>query len=97
MAPECLLDNVFTKQSDVYSYGMVMWELLTAQTPFGAVQSPVRIMKLVLDGGRPPLPASAHAGYGSLVQQCWQLEPERRPLFPVIVQRLEQMLASPSQ
>jgi hypothetical protein len=73
---------------------MVMWELLSNEIPFGNLQSPVRIMGIIVEGGRPPIPNGAPRPLVELVQQCWQLEPDRRPLFPAIVQRLEKMLES---
>lgn len=90
MAP----DEKQTVKSDVYSYGLVMWEALTGQYPYNDYKLSQLIIKVHTEGDRPPIPGDTHATYSDLMQRAWSQDPEGRPLFPEILKTLDTLLAS---
>lgn len=81
MAPESLVDNVFTSQSDIWSFGVLCWEVMT----FGQRPYPTRdneqVMQFVADGQRLQPPAICPVELRDLMRQCWQAKAEARPTF----------------
>lgn len=95
-APELLTASSKTKYSvkiDVYSFGMVMWELIERKRPFEEFTSRFDIMDAIRSGKRPEISPSCPPAYKSLIQRCWQAEPTRRPMFQYIVRYLKEELA----
>ena len=84
MAPELLEDNVFDEKSDVYSYGILLWEIYDRSVPWRGLQ-PMQIMRKVVDKReRPPLPSSMPDDLRTLVGTCWSPGPDDRPDFQTI-------------
>ncbi|CAN0080537.1 unnamed protein product, partial [Ectocarpus sp. 12 AP-2014] len=82
-APEVLESKETSKASDVYSFGMVAWELLTRQTPWADQARPRDIyLRVVMREERPAIPADAPVDIAEMVRSCWAQEPEDRPTFP---------------
>jgi serine/threonine protein kinase len=85
MAPECFQGGRYGVKVDVYSYAMVLWELLTGHSPFGG-KSPQQVEDLILmQGRRPPVPADTPRGLQELIGACWDRNPQRRPSFDQIL------------
>ncbi|CAH2047113.1 unnamed protein product, partial [Iphiclides podalirius] len=81
MAVECLVDGVFSCQSDVWAWGVLCWEVLSlGQQPY-----PARTNRQVLDyvrtGGTPDRPPNCPAMLYELLQKCWSYSAEARPSF----------------
>jgi len=90
MAPEVVRGSMYTSKADVYSFGIIMWELLTCETPFGDTSNPYEIMRDVEAGARPMIPPNdAPAEYVKLMQNCWNGKPQKRPDFDAILKELE--------
>lgn len=91
MAPEILRNDPYNEKVDVYSYGIVMWEILAREPPF-ATYKPLEILKRVLeDGERPPLSKIKEDCPPELVlimKVCWDQDPNRRPNFSDIIEAL---------
>ena len=88
MAPELLEDNVFDEKSDVYSYGILLWEIYDGGIPWRGLQ-PMQIMRKVVDKrGRPRLPSSMPDDLRTLTEQCWAPAPNDRPDFQTIASHL---------
>jgi len=94
MAPECLIDQRYTKESDVYSFGVVMWEMLTHKIPYEDIRSPVRIMSLIVEGEKPVIPPGFDNAYVTLLTVCWDNDTNKRPTFAQITQRLSALCAA---
>ena len=93
-APECLDSTVYTTAADVYSFGMTLWEMATAEEPFPAVSNIFELKKLVCDKKkRPALPAGLHPLLRELIKACWSATPKKRPTFAQIVQQLDNFAA----
>lgn len=94
MAPE-LLTMSSTKVSekiDVYSFGIVMWEILTGEDPYDGMHYGGVIGGILSNTLRPAVPASCHPEWRKLMEQCWSTEPERRPSFTEVASRLHAIL-----
>ena len=89
--PEYFSDHSLRKEEkfDVYGFGIFMWELIMKQTAFKGGN--VMITAWVQDGKRPSLdkfPEDYPLLLKDLVKSCWEMEPDSRPLFPIICQQL---------
>src|SRR6266540_5103137 len=93
MAPEILQRKEYTTASDIYSFGMIMWELMTGRMPFwdkifrDKIQDVELIIK-ICDGLRPPIVVNAPENYIELMQKCWHSDPNKRPTSAEITKRI---------
>jgi serine/threonine protein kinase len=95
-APELLTTTTkarYTVKVDVYSYGMVLWELWERKRPYEELYSRFDIIDAARAGRRPPIGTDCPAAYRSLIQRCWHDQPARRPTFAYIVRYLKDELA----
>jgi type II secretory pathway pseudopilin PulG len=91
MAPESLGKNPkISKSADVYSFAILMWEVMFERVPFEALNWQSEIEEHVLSGDRLPFPASSHAHpeLVKLIEDCWQQDPLDRPTITAVAQRL---------
>ncbi|KAM7050047.1 mitogen-activated protein kinase kinase kinase 21 isoform 1-T1 [Molossus nigricans] len=88
MAPEVIKSSLFSKGSDIWSYGVLLWELLTGEVPYRgidglAVAYGVAVNKLTL-----PIPSTCPQPFAKLMKECWQQDPHIRPSFALILEQL---------
>ncbi|XP_077437850.1 mitogen-activated protein kinase kinase kinase 21 isoform X2 [Vanacampus margaritifer] len=88
MAPEVIRMSLFSKGSDVWSYGILLWELLTGEVPYRgidglAVAYGVAVNKLTL-----PIPSTCPEPFARLMEECWDQNPHVRPSFSCILEQL---------
>ncbi|KAJ8765974.1 hypothetical protein K2173_020490 [Erythroxylum novogranatense] len=96
MAPE-LLNGGSSKVSekvDVFSFGIVLWEILTGEEPYANMHYGAIIGGIVSNTLRPPVPSSCDAEWRLLMEQCWAPDPGARPTFTEIAGRLRVMSAA---
>ncbi|CAB4405741.1 unnamed protein product [Rhizophagus irregularis] len=79
VAPEVFQGQKYTKASDIYSSGMIMWELMTGRRPFWDRSHDTELIIEICDGLRPPIVTNAPKGYIELMQKCWHSDPNERP------------------
>ncbi|KAM4875401.1 macrophage colony-stimulating factor 1 receptor [Thomomys bottae] len=90
MAPESIFDCVYTVQSDVWSYGILLWEIFSlGLNPYPGILVNSKFYKLVKDGYQMAQPAFAPKNIYSIMQACWDLEPTQRPTFQQICSLLQ--------
>nr|POF05612.1 putative serine/threonine-protein kinase [Quercus suber] len=96
MAPELLNseDNMVTEKVDVYSFGIVMWELLTGEEPFAKMRSEELIAGIIKGDLRPEIPNWCDPAWRSLMESCWSSDPNSRPAFSEIAKELRTMSAA---
>ncbi|KAA0201152.1 hypothetical protein HAZT_HAZT003354 [Hyalella azteca] len=88
MAPESLEDGLFTTASDVWSYGVLLYEIITyANCPFHDLSSS-QVVESVKRGNTIPIPIDASTGVKSLLQWCWRKDPDQRITFGHIIKIL---------
>ncbi|XP_015793774.1 proto-oncogene tyrosine-protein kinase ROS-like [Tetranychus urticae] len=91
MAPESLVDAIFTTQSDVWSFGVILWEVMTlAERPYPA-RNNQEVLKYVRSGGRPERPPNCIDEMFLLMNQCWEYDPSMRPTFMACLNYLEEL------
>ncbi|CAD7678346.1 unnamed protein product [Nyctereutes procyonoides] len=94
-APEAISYRKFTSASDVWSYGIVMWEVMTyGERPYWELSNH-EVMKAINDGFRLPTPMDCPSAIYQLMMQCWQQERARRPKFADIVSILDKLIRAP--
>ncbi|RGB42698.1 kinase-like domain-containing protein [Rhizophagus diaphanus] len=82
VAPEIFQGQKYIKASDIYSYGMIIWELMTAlygRRLFWDKCHDINLNIEICDGLRPPIVTNAPEGYIELMQECWHSDPNKRP------------------
>uniref|UniRef100_A0AAQ5X4Y8 Vascular endothelial growth factor receptor 3 n=1 Tax=Amphiprion ocellaris TaxID=80972 RepID=A0AAQ5X4Y8_AMPOC len=93
MAPESIFDKVYTSQSDVWSFGVLLWEIFSlGASPYPGVQIDEEFCKRLKDGVRMRAPETASPEIYGIMLACWQGEPKDRPTFPALVQILGDLL-----
>lgn len=93
MAPELLngSSNKVSEKVDVFSFGIVMWEILTGEEPYANMHYGAIIGGIVNNTLRPPVPASCDPEWRRLMEQCWAPDPVHRPSFSQIAGHLRAM------
>ncbi|XP_063687022.1 tyrosine-protein kinase HCK-like isoform X2 [Bolinopsis microptera] len=95
-APEALNYNTFTMKSDVWSFGIVLWELATqGDTPYPSIDLQ-EVLGLLETGYRMKRPDGCPEQVYTLMEDTWKWEPDDRPTFAEITQRLENMFITSS-
>ena len=79
LAPEVLSKKSYTKESDIYSFGMIMWEFTTGKKPFHDRPHDHYLMLDILKGERPQITDDTPEFYTELMKKCWDHNPENRP------------------
>ncbi|XP_062506561.1 uncharacterized protein LOC134183112 isoform X2 [Corticium candelabrum] len=94
MAPESLSHRVFTTQSDVWSYGVTIWEVLTfAQVPYSELGNS-QVLSYITSGGRMSQPEICPQEIYDIMMQCWHFEASDRPSFTTIANNIETFLTA---
>ncbi|XP_031562475.1 tyrosine-protein kinase receptor UFO-like [Actinia tenebrosa] len=94
MAPESIEDYTCTSKSDVWSYGVTLWEIETAGTvPYAGVDSGMDILNEIKKGYRLEQPNDCDDDVYALMLDTWRANPLDRPSFFELDERVEQMLA----
>src|SRR5437764_12785987 len=79
LAPEVLSKKPYTKESDIYSFGMIMWEFTTGKKPFHDRSHDEYLMLDILKGERTQITDDTPEFYAKLMKRCWDHSPENRP------------------
>jgi len=79
IAPEIFKGAKFSKESDIYSMGMIMWELTTGCKPFYNVEHNINLICKIIDGKRPEITSDIPECFANLMKKCWDSNPLKRP------------------
>nr|XP_057908550.1 proto-oncogene tyrosine-protein kinase receptor Ret isoform X2 [Doryrhamphus excisus] len=92
MAIESLFDHIYTTQSDVWSFGVLLWEIVTlGGNPYPGI-APERLFNLLKTGYRMERPENCSEEMYNLMVRCWKQESDKRPTFSDISKELEKMM-----
>ncbi|XP_077079793.1 fibroblast growth factor receptor 1-A-like isoform X2 [Siphateles boraxobius] len=96
MAPEALFDRIYTHQSDVWSFGVLLWEIFTlGGSPYPGV--PVEeLFKLLKEGHRMDRPSTCTHELYMMMRDCWHVVPSQRPTFKQLVEDLDRTISMTS-
>ncbi|CAI7871646.1 unnamed protein product [Closterium sp. NIES-53] len=94
MAPEAFGTSSWpvTHKADVYSYGIVLWELIAGELPFADYSPLQAAVAVALNGARPPVPENCPPGIRKLMERCWDKAPKERPEFTEVITVLQQLM-----
>lgn len=92
MAPEVLRSEPSNEKSDVFSFGVILWELVTASIPWNNLNSMQVVGVVGFMDRRLELPEGLDPRLESIIHDCWQSDPDQRPSFQVITQRMSGLL-----
>ncbi|KYQ91841.1 WD40 repeat-containing protein [Tieghemostelium lacteum] len=98
LAPEIMLNKQYTEKVDIYSYGIILWEIITRELPFEDVYDQYKwnsiLEEKIMAGLRPKIPDECPLLMRLLIADCWSGDPNKRPSFQTILDRLESMKSS---
>ncbi|XP_039250120.2 ephrin type-A receptor 4-B-like isoform X1 [Styela clava] len=96
-APEAITQRTFTSSSDVWGFGVVMWEVLThGERPYWEMTNS-DVVHCVENGYRLPPPPFCPRILHNLMLNCWNMDRTRRPTFTQIVSQLDNILTNPEK
>ncbi|XP_069558680.1 mitogen-activated protein kinase kinase kinase 20 isoform X1 [Brachyistius frenatus] len=91
MAPEVIQSLPVSETCDTFSYGVVLWEMLTREIPFKGLEG-LQVAWLVVEKNeRLTIPSGCPASFAELMRKCWATDPKERPMFKQILSTLESM------
>ncbi|XP_049785230.1 mitogen-activated protein kinase kinase kinase 13 isoform X1 [Schistocerca cancellata] len=89
MAPEIIRNEPCSEKVDIWSYGVVLWELLTCEVPYKDVDSSAIMFGVGNHSLQLPIPSTCPDGFRLLIKQCWSDKPRNRPSFKHILMHLD--------
>eukprot|EP01087_Luapelamoeba_hula_P011661 TRINITY_DN3197_c0_g1_i1.p1 TRINITY_DN3197_c0_g1~~TRINITY_DN3197_c0_g1_i1.p1 ORF type:complete len:1320 (-),score=346.70 TRINITY_DN3197_c0_g1_i1:38-3997(-) len=90
-SPEALLSKKYSSKSDVWSFGVTLWEIYSfGDTPYENIQNQA-IIERIIGGTNLPKPAACPDDVYELMLQCWNMDPAKRPSFKEIFLRLREL------
>lgn len=96
MAPEVLRDEPSNEKSDIYSFGVILWELATLQKPWSTLNPAQVVAAVGFKGKRLDIPRSLNPQIAALIEACWANEPLKRPSFSSIMETLRPLIKPPT-
>ena len=92
MAPEYMRDHRLSRSNNVYSVGLVLWELLTREIPFAKYTIAFQLMQAVIDRKeRPIIPAFCPTELADLIRCCWHDDPTKRPVIRYVIDTIKKL------
>ena len=79
IAPEVIVEKEYTFASDIYSFGILMWEIASGQTSFNNYENDYDLAMKIVNGMRPEIRSKIPSEYEKLMKQCWDADPLKRP------------------
>lgn len=92
MAPEVVLGRSYHQSVDVYSFGILLWQVASGKVPFRDMGKKTYFDRVVVGGQRPRIDARWPLTFAHLLRQCWHEDKHARPSFVTIVQELETLV-----
>lgn len=94
MSPESIFECVYTFESDVWSYGILLWEIFSlGNSPYPGMPVDAKFYKLIKEGYKMDAPEFAPGEMYQIMRSCWDADPFNRPPFRKVVEQIEQQLS----
>uniref|UniRef100_A0A8C1X5A8 Mast/stem cell growth factor receptor Kit n=1 Tax=Cyprinus carpio TaxID=7962 RepID=A0A8C1X5A8_CYPCA len=94
MSPESIFECVYTFESDVWSYGILLWEIFSlGSSPYPGMPVDSKFYKMIKEGYRMESPEFAPSEMFEIMHSCWDADPFKRPSFSKIVEKIEQQIS----
>jgi len=90
VAPEIIEGSQFNEKAEVYSFAIILWELITKSAPYPGVQ-PKDLAAQIIDGLRPEIPENCDPVIRELLVKCWDKDPFERPALYQVIAKLESL------
>ncbi|XP_073111937.1 uncharacterized protein [Elaeis guineensis] len=97
MAPEVLRGECSNEMSDVFSFGVILWELMTESVPWSHLNSLQVVGVVGFMDRRLDLPEGLDPRVASIICDCWESDPGRRPTFQQIVGKMAELTTAPAR
>lgn len=91
MSPEVIRYSKYSKASDVWSFGVFLWELLTGEVPYKGLDQAAIAYGVAANGLTLPIPSSCPEIFSNLIKSCWHLDPQKRLTFSQIIETLTEI------
>ncbi|KAL8153670.1 hypothetical protein V2J09_011430 [Rumex salicifolius] len=91
MAPEVLRNERSDEKSDIYSFGVILWELATDKIPWEHLNSMQVIGAVGFMNQRLDIPSDVDPKWVSIIEKCWHSDPQRRPTFHELLEKLKDL------
>ncbi|KAF4403910.1 hypothetical protein G4B88_014366 [Cannabis sativa] len=93
MAPEVLRNEPSNEKSDVFSFGVILWELMTESIPWNNINTLQVVGVVGFMDRRLELPEGLDPQVESIIQDCWKSDPEQRPSFEDLIRRMSSLIS----
>lgn len=94
MAPECLSGNPYNMKADVYTFAIIVWEILSGKTPYVFVRNRQQLTKFILENGRPVIDETWPSSIQGMLQSSFDSEVDKRPKMTLWYNIIRETLAS---
>ena len=91
MAPEVLRGKPYTKAADIYSFGIVMWEMTSGVPAFSNTPHDYNLCLNICRGLRPDIIEGTESEYSELMKKCWSSDPNKRPTAEELIEYFKDM------
>ena len=81
MSPEVALDQPYNTSSDVYSFGLILYEIVFMETPYKDMDASTHLKKIIQKGARPKILPGIPRGLEGVITRCWDADPHKRPML----------------
>jgi tRNA A-37 threonylcarbamoyl transferase component Bud32 len=89
VAPEFLSKKMFSEQSDIYSYGVILWEIMTGQKPYADCGNDIgKLTQRIIKGTHEDIPDGIPSIYQDIIRECWSYDRHARPSLGNVIARL---------
>ncbi|CAF2122037.1 unnamed protein product [Rotaria magnacalcarata] len=92
MSPECIRSNEFSTKSDVWSFGVLLWECLTGEIPYKGFDQMQVAFGIATNKYSLPIPSTCPEEFSQLMKDCWQPLPLDRPTFTQLYEQINRII-----